>query len=205
MVRAQRSVVIFDLGGVLLDWNPRNLYRKMFGGDDAAMEHFLTDICTPDWNLAQDAGRSRTDAIAVLMPQHQDKRHLIEAWFDRFDEMIPGSIAGTVDILEELHGRGTPLYALTNFGPETYPRTEKRFPFFRRFRGVTVSGRLKMIKPDPRIYQHLLDTHNIKGEDAVFIDDVPKNAMGGASAGIHGIHFTDPAALRRELVALGLL
>lgn len=205
MARAQRSVVIFDLGGVLLDWNPRYLYRTMFDGDDAAMEHFLTHICTPEWNLAQDAGRSRADAVAALMPHHQDKRHLIEAWFDRFDEMTPRPIAGTVDILEELHGRGTPLFALTNFGPETYPRTEPRFPFFRRFRGVTVSGHIKLIKPDPRIYRHLLDTYGIKGEDAVFIDDVPKNAMGGASAGIHGIHFTDPAALRRELTTLGLL
>jgi 2-haloacid dehalogenase len=205
MTAKPRSIVIFDLGGVLLEWNPRNLYRKLFGGDDAAMEHFLTHICTPEWNLMQDAGRSPAEAVAALMPAHGDKRHLIEAWFDRFDEMIPGPIHGTVGVMAELRGRGTPLYGLTNFAAETFAKTEPRHEFFRWFRGITVSGRIKLIKPDPRIYRHLLDTYGLKGEDAVFIDDVPKNAVGGAGAGIHGIHFTDPPALRRELAGLGLL
>jgi len=205
MASARRSVVIFDFGGVLMDWNPRYLYRKLFNGDDAAMEHFLGHICTPDWNLLQDGGRSRADAVAVLMDRYAEQRHLIEAWFDRFDEMVPSAISETVDILRELRDKGVPLYGLTNFGPETFPVVVRKFEFLSWFRGITVSGFVNMIKPDTRIYQHLLDAFGILGGDAVFIDDVAKNAMGGTAVGIHGIHFTDPPALRRELQALGLL
>ncbi|MBM3598134.1 MAG: HAD family phosphatase [Alphaproteobacteria bacterium] len=202
---SRRSTVIFDLGGVLIDWNPRYLYRTFFKGDEPAMEDFLTGVCTSDWNLQQDAGRCRDDAVAVLMDRHADKRHLIDAWFDRFDEMIPNAIQGTVEILDELRQHGTPIYALTNFGPDTFPIAQRRYEFLSWFRGITVSGYIKLTKPDPRIYRHLLETYGVAAEDAVFIDDVPKNVAGAAAVGLHGIHFTDPAALRRELQSLALL
>jgi 2-haloacid dehalogenase len=201
----QRSVVIFDLGGVLIDWNPRYMYRKLFNGDDAAMEHFLANICTGDWNVQQDAGRPLAEAYKLLTDKHPDKKHLIEAWGSRFDEMMSGQIEGTVAILEELYAKGVPLYALTNWSAETFPHALKRFKFFKRFRGIVVSGELKLIKPDARIFRHLLHKYDVKAEDSVFIDDAPYNVAGANSLGIHGIHFTGPAPLRQELTTLGLL
>jgi 2-haloacid dehalogenase len=110
-----RRVVVFDLGGVLLDWDPRHLYRKLFAGDEAAMETFLAEVCTVEWNERQDAGRPFAEAVAELAPRHGDKLHLIEAWCHRFGEMIPGALEGTVDILHELKARDVPVYGLTNW------------------------------------------------------------------------------------------
>jgi len=200
-----RTTVIFDFGGVLLDWNPRNLYRKLIA-DDAACEHFLTEVCHPDWNVAQDAGRSFAEAEAEAIARHPDKADLIRAWLPRFDEMIADSIGGTVDILERLHARGVPLYGLTNFSSETFAPTRKRFEFFNRvFRGIVVSGDEKMIKPDPRIYRLLFDRYGVDPDRAVFIDDAPKNVEAARALGVHAIHFQSPAALERELAALRLL
>src|SRR5947209_15207381 len=110
----RRDVVIFDLGGVLIDWNPRHLYRKLFDGDEAAMEHFLATVCTTEWNERQDAGRSFVEATRELLPLHADKVELIEAFGKRFDEMIGGAIEGSVDVLAELKQRAVPVYAITN-------------------------------------------------------------------------------------------
>jgi 2-haloacid dehalogenase len=201
----KRSVGVFDLGGVLIDWNPRYLYRKLFGADEAAMEDFLGTICTQDWNERQDGGRSFAEAAALLVDRHPDKAELIEAFGRRFDEMMAGPIEGTVDILAELRERGTPLYALTNWSAETFPHAERRFDFLTWFRGIVVSGHERVIKPDPRIFRILLERHDIAPDSAVYIDDNPKNAAAATALGLHGIHFTSPDALRRELGQLGLL
>ena len=200
-----RRVAIFDLGGVLLDWNPRHLYRKLFNGDEAAMEDFLANVCTSAWNERQDAGRSFAEATAELLPRHGDKRELIEAWGKRFDEMIPGPIEGTVEILGELKARAVPVYAITNFSAETFPPQRARFPFLDWFDDVVVSGVERVIKPNPRIFEILLTRHGVAATDAVFIDDVPANAAAATALGIHGIHFRSPEQLRRELEACGLL
>jgi 2-haloacid dehalogenase len=200
-----RRVVVFDLGGVLLDWNPRYLYRKLFAGDDAAMEEFLADVCTVEWNERQDAGRKFADAVAELMPRHADKTHLIEAFGNRFGEMIPGAIDGTVDILAELKRAGVPRYGLTNWSAETFPPQRRRFPFLSWFDGIVVSGDEGVIKPDPRIFRILLERYAIAPEEAVFIDDNPANAAAADALGIHGIHFRSADLLRRELEALKLL
>jgi 2-haloacid dehalogenase len=200
-----RRVVVFDLGGVLIDWNPRNLYRKLFAGDDAAMEAFLANVCTTEWNEGQDAGRSFAEAVAELMPRHADKRDLIEAFGGRFDEMIPGAIDGTVEIVADLKRAGVPRYALTNWSAETFPPQRQRFPFLSWFDGIVVSGNEGVIKPDPRIFRILLERYAIAPEEAVFIDDNPENAAAAAALGIHGIHFRSPTLLRRELGTLGLL
>ena len=200
-----RRVVVFDLGGVLLDWDPRHLYRKMFPGDEAAMEAFLADVCTVEWNERQDAGRTFAEAVAELMPRHEDKRHLIEAFGRRFDEMIPGALDGTVEIVRELKARGVPLYALTNWSSETFPAQRVRFPFLDWFDGIVVSGDEGMIKPDLRIFRILLDRYRVAADESVFIDDNPGNARAASTLGIHGIHFQSPAQLRRELAALHLL
>jgi 2-haloacid dehalogenase len=202
---SKRSIAIFDFGGVLVDWNPRYLYRKLFNGDEAAMEHFLSTVCTPAWNLKQDEGRRFAEANAELLRDHPEKRALIEAWSLRFDETMKGAIDGTVEILAELRQRKVPLYGLTNWSAETFPIGKRRFEFLSWFDGVVVSGEEKLIKPDPRIYQLLLKRYGIAASDAVFIDDSPKNAAGAAALGIHGIHFTNPQKLREELAAVGLL
>lgn len=202
---ARRSVAIFDLGGVLLEWNPRHLYRKLFAGDETAMEHFLSTVCTVQWNEEQDAGRSFADATEALMPRHADKRALIEAWGARFDEMVPGAIEGTVALLAELKERNVPLYAISNWSSETFEPLRKRFEFLTWFRDIVISGNERVIKPDPRIFRALLTRNAISPESAVFIDDDPRNAAAAAALGIHGIHFCGPEALRRDLAAVGIL
>src|SRR5580700_9938864 len=142
---ADCSAAVFDLGGVLIDWNPRYLYRKLFDGNDRAMEHFLATVCTQAWNEQQDAGRSFADACASLKLVHPRKAELIDAWVQRYDEMLAGPIPGTVDILTELHSRGVPLYALSNWSTETYPTALKRFDFLKWFRGVLLSGEARLL------------------------------------------------------------
>jgi 2-haloacid dehalogenase len=201
----KRDVVIFDLGGVLLDWNPRHLYRKLFPGDDAGMEHFLATVCTGEWNRHQDAGRLCAEATRLLKAEHPDKAELIDAYYTRHLEMIVGPVEGTVAILAELRARATPLYFLSNYSAETYPLALGRFDFLAWFEGGIVSGEHGIIKPDPQIYALLLRRLAIDPHRAVFIDDVAANAEAARQFGIHGIHFTSPVALRAELAELGLL
>ena len=150
------DAVVFDLGGVLIDWNPRYLYRTLFGGDTAAMEHFLAHVCSPAWNHRQDAGR-RLPTAAPSWSRVPDARPLIEAWRARFDETMAGPIAGTVEILAALRERGVPLYALSNWWAETFPIARARFDFLDWFDGIVISGELGVAKPDPRIFAHVLE------------------------------------------------
>ena len=202
---SNRRVVIFDLGGVLIRWDPRNLYRKLFPGDEHAMEAFLGNVCTVEWNERQDAGRTFADAVAELVPRHADKIELIEAIGRRFDEMITGALEGTVEILAHLKRAGVPRYALTNWSAETFPPQRDRFEFLSWFDGIVVSGEEGVIKPDARIFRILLERYGIAADEAVFIDDNPGNAAAAQALGIHGIHFRSPELLRRELATLGIL
>jgi 2-haloacid dehalogenase len=205
MSKAGRSIVVFDLGGVLIDWNPRHLYRKLFAGYEAAMERFLSTVCTHEWNRCQDAGRSFAEGARPLKAEHPEKAELIDAYGTRFDEMMAGPIAGSVDILAELKDRGTPLYGLTNWSTETYAPALERFAFLQWFRGILLSGEVKVIKPDRRIFQLLIERFGIDLHRAVYIDDVEANVAAARPLGIHAIHFKTPAALREELVELGFL
>lgn len=202
---ADRLVAVFDLGGVLIDYNPRYLYRKLFRGDEAAMEHFLANVCTPSWNLQQDAGRSFADACASLKLLHPSQAVLIDAWFERYDEMLAGPIDGTVDLLAEMRARGIPLYALSNWSAETFPVALKRFDFLQWFRGILLSGEAQLLKPDPAIFQRFLEMFSIDPARAVYIDDLGPNVEAAAALGMHGIRFTDPAALRADLATLELV
>jgi 2-haloacid dehalogenase len=204
-IPARRSVAVFDLGGVLLDWNPRYLYRKLFNGDEAAMEHFLATVCTTEWNECQDAGRTFAEGMRTLLPLHADKVELIEAFGQRFGEMVAGEIDGAVEVLAEVKQRGVPVYAITNWSAETFPPQRQRFPFLAWFDGIVVSGLEGVIKPDPRIFRILCERYRVAPESAVFIDDVAANAAAASALGIHGIHFRSSEQLRRELVAVGLL
>jgi len=201
---ANRSTVVFDLGGVLIDWNPRHLYRKLIP-DETEMEYFLAEVCSPAWNLEQDRGRTWKAATELLCAQHPDKTELISAYRGRWEEMLNGAIAGSVDVLQELKDRGNPLYALTNWSAETFGRALELFDFLAWFEGIVVSGQEKMVKPDPAIYRLLCQRHGLNAADLVYIDDNPKNAAAASELGMHGIHFTEPHALRKQLVALGLL
>lgn len=201
----RRTTAVFDLGGVLIDWDPRHLYRKLFAGDDAAMERFLAEICTAEWNAQQDAGRSWAEATALLKAEHPQHAALIDAFHHRWPETMAGALPGSVEVLRKLKQSGVPLYALTNFSHETFPVALERYEFLGWFRGIVVSGQERMVKPDPRIYRLLVSRHGLDPADIVYIDDNAGNAAAATALGMHGIPFTTPAALATELTALGLL
>ena len=146
MAKAGRNIVVFDLGGVLIDWDPRHLYRKLFAGDEAAMEHFLATVCTHEWHRHHDAGRSFAEGARVLKEVHPDKAELIDAYGMRQDEMMAGVIPGTLKILRELRDREVPLYALSNWPAEGFALARRRFDFLDWFRGIVISGEIGAIK-----------------------------------------------------------
>jgi 2-haloacid dehalogenase len=203
--RVAVSAVVFDLGGVLIDWDPRHLYRRLFDGDDAAMETFLATVCTPEWNLEQDAGRPWAEAIATLVAEHPEQRDLITAYWERWPETLGEAIGPTVEVLAELRAAGIPLYALSNWSAETFPAALPRYPFLGWFDGIVVSGDVRAVKPDRRIYDALLERYDLQRDSILFIDDVAPNVAAARSLGIRSIQFTDAPALRGELATLGLL
>jgi 2-haloacid dehalogenase len=196
--------VVFDIGNVLVHWEPRALYRKIFASEDE-VEWFIANVCTSDWNLEQDRGRSFAEAVreaTARFPEHADA---IAAYDLRWHETMPGPIDGTVGILEELRQRGTPLYAITNFNQDKFRETLERFSFLRTFRDIVVSGDERLLKPDPTIYRVLLERNGIDAAACVFIDDSEKNVRGAEAVGMKAIHFTTPQALRADLAGMGLL
>jgi 2-haloacid dehalogenase len=199
-----RPVIVFDLGGVLIDWDPRHLYRKLFD-QEAAMERFLDQVCHGAWNLEQDRGRSFADAIEEAVLRHPDQRAMIEAYHLRWEEMLAGAIEDTVAILEELRGAGCELHALTNWSAETFPHARARFAFLDHFATILVSGEERLIKPDPRIFALLLERIGHPAQACVFIDDNAHNIAAAAALGLDAIRFEDPPQLRLELVRRGLL
>jgi len=198
------STVVFDLGNVLVRWNPRLLYEQLIP-DGGELDQFFDTVITHDWIRDQDAGRTFADGIALLTARFPRYEAEIRAFWERWHEMVPGPIEETVAILAELKARQTPLYALTNWSHETFPIARARFPFFDWFAGIVVSGEVRLVKPDARIYRHLLETHGLQAEDCVFIDDSPANVAGARALGITGLHFRSPEQLRRDLADLKLL
>jgi 2-haloacid dehalogenase len=198
-------VVIFDFGGVLVDWNPRYLYRQLFPGDPDGMERFLAEVCTSEWNQQQDAGRPWADAVSELIGRYPAQADLIRAYRERWNEMLRGPIDGSVAILGELRDAGYRLLGLTNWSHETFPLARARYPFFGWFDGIVVSGEEKLIKPDRRLFVRLIERYRVDPAHAVFIDDTLHNVEAASALGIHAIHFRSPAALREELIAIGLV
>lgn len=197
--------VVFDLGNVLLRWDPRFLYRKIFAGDDARMEWFLANICTSAWNIEQDKGRTFEEAVQVLVARHPEHAPHIHAFHERWHETLPGTIDGTVTILEELDRQGVPLYAITNFNGPKFRETQKRFDFLNRFRDVVVSGEVGMLKPDREIFDHFLARNDLTAETCLFIDDSRDNVAGAKAIGMQAIRFETPDRLRHDLAQRGLL
>lgn len=196
--------VIFDIGGVLIDWNPAHLYAKLLP-DAAAIQAYLDEIGFHDWNLALDAGGRWDPAIAELVARHPHRKDLIEAAHLRWHEMLPGAIDDTVVILEQLSARGVPLYAITNYSSEKWIETFERFPFFRHFRDIVVSGDERIMKPDPAIFQLCLERNGLEAQSCVFIDDVPRNIAAATSVGLDAILFETPQKLAEDLTARGFL
>jgi len=204
MPTAPPTAVVFDLGGVLIDWNPRYLYRKLFD-DETAMETFLADVVSPEWNGQQDSGRTWAEAVDVLSREHPEQRDLIAAYWHRWQETLGDAIAPTVAILEELREAGVRLYALSNWSAETFPVARPRYPFLEWFDGIVISGEEKVAKPDPVIFRHLLDRYRLDPATTVFIDDSEANVRAAAAEGITSLRFVDAATLREDLRRLGLL
>ena len=196
--------VVFDLGGVLIDWNPRHLYRKLFA-DAVAMEQFLATVCTQAWNEEQDAGRPWDEAVVLLAARHPQHRELIAAYHHRWDEMLADPIAGSVEILADLRASRTPVYALTNWSAEKFPIARARYAFLAWFDGIVVSGEVGMRKPDPRIFGHLLERHGLAAPSTLLIDDSPANVAAARGLGMAAVPFTTPDRLRADLKSFGLL
>jgi 2-haloacid dehalogenase len=197
------TAVVFDIGNVLLRWDPRNLYRKIFR-DEARMEWFLREVCSHDWNLEQDRGRSFAEAVEKLLPRHPEWAAEIRAFDERWQEMVPGAIEENVTLLRRLEAAGVPLYAITNFSREKFAEARERFPFLGGFDGVIVSAHEGLVKPDPAIYRLLIDRYGLAAEDCVFIDDSAANAEGARQAGMRVVHYVEPMDLAAELRRIGL-
>lgn len=194
------NTIIFDLGSVLIDWNPRYLYRKIFSSDEEA-EHFLQHICTSDWNEEQDAGRSLQEGTELLIADHPQHEAQIRAYYGRWKEMLGGEIHGSVQLLHELKNSGKyKLYALTNWSNETFPLALMEYSFLQLFDGIVVSGREKQRKPSPAFYQLLLDRYQVAAEKALFIDDNLRNVKAAQEYGIDSILFCNPGQLKDELI-----
>jgi 2-haloacid dehalogenase len=199
------NTIIFDLGAVLIDWNPHYLYRKIFK-DEQQMTDFLSTICTPDWNEEQDAGRSLQDGTDLLVKQYPQHEANIRAYYGRWTEMLAGAFEGSVELFKQLKdSKRYKIYALTNWSAETFEVALERFEFMSWFDGIVVSGAERMRKPAPEFYQLLLTRYNVNPAEALFIDDNYRNIVAAQQLGINCIHFTGEGQLKEELIRMELL
>ncbi|WP_417429695.1 HAD family hydrolase [Kiloniella sp.] len=196
--------VVFDFGGVLIDWNLRYLYQSEFSSIEE-MERFLRNVFTFEANHRLDAGERFSSVIGELQGKFPEYKDALALLLTRWPDTLGDEITGTVETLEKLHVQQTPLYGLTNWSEETFPYAQKRFPFLQYFKGITVSGTVKLAKPDPRIYHRLLSDFSLKAEECVFIDDREDNIMVAKDLGFKAIHFTEPALMNKALQEFGVL
>lgn len=199
------KAIIFDFGGVLLHWDPRHLYQRFFPGQPKAMENFLKEIDFYNWNAQQDKGRSFSEGIAELSAKHPQYAHLIQAYFDHWDDSVPGPIQGTVDILQNLKQKGFPLYGLSNWSAETFPRARQKYTFFDLFDEIILSGEEGLIKPHQAIFNLLLNRIGYSASECLLIDDSQPNIDTAKKMGFRTIHFTTPEQLQSEMQKLKLL
>lgn len=199
------DTIIFDLGGVLIDWNPEYVYLDVFDGDREKMQWFFDHVCTHDWNENQDAGyplEKATEERIALFPEHEE---LIRIFYGRWEEMLGGPINGTVQILKKLiDSEKFKVVALTNWSHETFPIALQTFDFLHWFEGIIVSGEEKTRKPFKEIYELTLDRFNIEADRSVFIDDNLRNIIAAKDVGINTIQFKNPKQLEEDLIALGV-
>ena len=196
---ASRPVLIFDLGGVVLDWNPRHLFRALIP-DEAQREWFLSEVCSPRWNAQMDAGKPSAEAVAELSAQYPDHAHWIQAYWERWPEMLAGLVPGTSELIADLAAAGRDLYAITNFPGEVWPVTLDTFPVLSQFKDIIVSGFEGVTKPGPEIFALALRRFGVAPADCLFVDDVAADVAGARAAGLAAVQFTSAAALRRLLL-----
>ncbi|RYY41394.1 MAG: HAD family phosphatase [Chitinophagaceae bacterium] len=198
--------IIFDLGGVLIDWNPAYVFDPLFEGRPKDREFFFNEVCTSDWNEEQDAGRPLREATELLVAQHPDWKQYIEAYYGRWEEMLGGPIEDTVSIFRQLkEERRFKVYALTNWSAELFPIALDRYDFLHWFDGRVVSGEEKMRKPASEFYQLMLDRFHLQPSTTLFIDDNKRNIDAAAAMGIQCIWFRSPSQLKDDLLQRGLL
>jgi len=196
-------VIVFDFGGVLIDWNPRYLYRKLFA-DENAMEQFFDEIQFPEWNADQDRRPSFAEGVAEHSEKFPHHAEMIRAYDERWTESIGGEIGETVEILRALKAAGHPVYGLSNWSADTFARIRDQFAFLSWLDGIVLSGEVELTKPDPRIFQLLLEKVNRPANECIFIDDAEKNIKAAQALDFHTIHYTSPEQTKRELEALGI-
>ena len=197
--------IVFDLGGVLVDWNPDYVYKKIFNNDETKMKWFYQNVCTPDWNEEQDAGRSLAEATELLVKEFPEHEENIRAYYGRWEEMLGGPIKETVSILQKLkENKQHKLYALTNWSHETFPIALARYDFLHWFDGRVVSGEERTRKPFKRIYEVLIKKFSLDPAASVYTDDNPRNLHPAADLGFHTIHFQSPDQFAKELKQLGI-
>jgi 2-haloacid dehalogenase len=197
------NTIIFDFGGVLIDWNPRHVFRDEFE-EISEMEDFLNKVCTDDWNLQQDKGRSLAEGTRILQDKFPEHATKIRLYYDQWEKMIKGDIPQNVTLLQKLKEKYK-LYGLTNWSTETFPIVLKRYSFFKLFDGIVISGEEKLIKPDKKIFERMLDRYHLKAKNALFIDDNINNIQAAKAMGFETIHVQEKTDLKRELNALGLI
>ncbi|MFK7800510.1 MAG: HAD family hydrolase [Anaerolineae bacterium] len=205
MENKKSPAIVFDLGNVLIGWNPRPLFEEIFNNDQKKVDYFFDNVCTVEWNEKQDAGRPIAEAVQeriALFPEHEEP---IRAYYDRWIETISGPIDGTVEILSQLKEGGHDLSALSNWSAETFPLVEAKYQFLGWFEEKVISGRVGLKKPDPKIYELLLEQVGRPAEECLFIDDSEKNIVAANQLGFDTIHFISPEQLRSELEKRSLI
>ncbi|KPH79614.1 HAD family hydrolase [Bosea vaviloviae] len=200
---ATTPTVVFDVGNVLIRWDPLLVYRELIP-DDEKRAWFMRNVCTAAWNLEQDRGRSWEEAVAMLVASHPEWESQIRAYDERWHDAVPGIIEDSVAVLAELRECGEKVYAITNFSREKWAECLIRFPFLQSFDGVVVSAHERVVKPDPEIYQILFERYGLVAGDCIFIDDSAKNVETARKVGMQAVHFVEPIDLRLELRKLGV-
>ena len=198
------TAVIFDFGGVLIEWDPRNLYRRYFD-DPETMEQFLEEVDFMGWNLLQDKGRPFAEGVAELSAKFPHREELIRAYHEHWEDSIGEPIWPVIEILKRVKAAGWPVYGLSNWSMETFPIARQRHHFFDLLDDYLLSGEVRLVKPDPAIFEHMLDKIGRKPEECIFIDDNPANVQASRALGIVTIHYQSPEQLEQELHHLGIL
>jgi 2-haloacid dehalogenase len=205
MTNSHIKALIFDYGGVLLEWNPHNVYHRYFPGQPEAIDQFLTEIRFAEWNAQQDKGRPFAEAVESISAEFPHYAHLISAYYEYWEESISGTIPGSVEILKQLNAMNYPLYGLSNWSNETFPLARHKYDFFDLFDDMVISGEVKMVKPDPAIFELALKKFGKNAAECVYIDDSLPNIQQAQKIGFHTIHFQSPEQLKADLQELEIL
>jgi 2-haloacid dehalogenase len=199
------KAIIFDFGNVLLEWNPRYVYQRYFPNDPEGMERFLKEVNFMEWNLQQDKGRPFAEGVAVLSKEFPHYAELIQAYHDHWTDSVGTTYEGTITIMKQLKRAGYPIYGLSNWSAETFPRARKKYDFFNLLDDFVISGEVGHVKPDPEIFQILLEKIGRPAHECLFIDDALTNINQAQKMGFATIHFQSPEQLAKALHELKIL